>query len=185
MFLDVLTLTYHIRSITRSWMDLLVPLQHPDELLDPPGAGVRLLRGLNPEEDRVPVGAIERFEEGLRLPVLGHRRQKIFRYGGTLRRMVGVLPPPVPLRVLDRPQPGRHHPPARDERSAFSLLIFDQMLRAPRGVNFCSHASEPWACFCPSIQPWQSAASSASAYETDVRALPFFAIISQTPGEDS
>ena len=57
--------------------------------------------------------------------------------------------------------------------SAFSLLIFDQMLRAPRGVNFCSHASESWACFCPSIQPWQSAASSASAYETDVRALPF------------
>src|SRR5258708_7433573 len=97
-------------------MDLLVPLQHPDELLDPPGAGLRLLRGLNPEEDRV-------------------RDQKIFRYGGTLRRMVGVLPPPVPLRVLDRPQPGRHHPSARGE--------------------------------------------------TDVRALPFFAIINQTPCEDS
>jgi hypothetical protein len=25
--------------------------------------------------------------------------------------------------------------------SAFSLLIFDQRLRAPRGVNFCSHAN--------------------------------------------
>src|SRR6476469_1512352 len=67
----------------RSWMDLLVPLQHPDELLDPPGAGLRLLRGLNPEEDRVPVGAVQRFEEGLRLSVLRHRDQKIFRYGGT------------------------------------------------------------------------------------------------------
>src|SRR5689334_19938102 len=63
----------------RSWMDLLAPLQHPDELLDPPGTGLRLLRGLNPEEDRVPVGAVQRFEEGLRLPVLRQRDQKIFR----------------------------------------------------------------------------------------------------------
>src|ERR1044071_3654944 len=86
-----------------SWMDLLVPLQHPDELLDPPGARLRLLRGLNPEEDRVPVGAVQRVEEGLRLPVLRHRDQEIFRYRGRLRRMVGVLPPTVPLRVLDRP----------------------------------------------------------------------------------
>ena len=39
----------------RSRMDLLVPLQHPDELLDPPGAGLHLFRGLNPEQNGVPV----------------------------------------------------------------------------------------------------------------------------------
>jgi len=103
-------------------MNLLVPLQHPDEVLDPPGAGLRLLRGLNPEEDRY-----------------------------------------------------------RFARFSVSKKVFAFSARR----EFCSHASESWACFCPSIQPWQSAASTASAYETDVRALPFFAIISQTPGEDS
>ena len=76
---DIASVDAGARGDARSWMDLLVPLQHPDELLDPPGAGLRLLRGLNPEEDRVPVGAVQRFEEGLRLPVLRQRDLKIFR----------------------------------------------------------------------------------------------------------
>jgi hypothetical protein len=37
--------------------------------------------------------------------------------------MVGVVPPPVPLRVLDRPQPSQDHPPVRDQ--LFRLLPVD------------------------------------------------------------
>jgi hypothetical protein len=99
--------------------------------------------------------------------------------------MVGVLHRPFRFAFSIALSPAGIIRPVAMSCSAFSLLIFDHRLRAPRGVNFCSHASASWACFCPSIQPWQSAASSASAYETDVSALPFFAIISQTPGEDS
>jgi len=32
-------------------------------------------------------------------------------------------------------------------------LIFDQMLRLPRGVNFWSQVASSNAFFCPSIQP--------------------------------
>ena len=39
------------------------------------------------------------------------------------------------------------------ERRTFSRLIFDQVLRVPRGVNFCSQVASSNAFFCPSIQP--------------------------------
>ena len=67
--------------------------------------------------------------------------------------MVGVLHRPFRFAFSIALSPAGIVRPLATSCSAFSLLIFDQMLRAPRGVNFCSHASESWACFCTSIQP--------------------------------
>src|SRR5262244_3139957 len=38
-------------------------------------------------------------------------------------------------------------------RCAFSVLIFDQMLFGPRGVNFCNHEVSSWLRLWPSIHP--------------------------------
>lgn len=68
---------------------------------------------------------------------------------------------------------------------ALSRLIFDQMLRALRAVNFWTH--HPSSCFprWPSIHPQASATSSASAYVTDAALEPFVANFNQTPGDDA
>jgi hypothetical protein len=46
---------------------------------------------------------------------------------------------------------------------AWSRLIFDQLLRVDLGVKRCSQKRSSSPFFWPSIQPWQSASSSASA----------------------
>jgi hypothetical protein len=53
--------------------------------------------------------------------------------------------------------------PSAISASARARLIFDQRLRGPRRVNRCRNRRSSPARFCPSIQPWQSATSSASA----------------------
>src|SRR5215207_10099272 len=64
---------------------------------------------------------------------------------------------------------------------ALAQLTLDQVLRARRGVNFCRKNCVSMAFRWPSIQPWQSAASSASAWVMEARPESFFAICSQTP----
>jgi hypothetical protein len=53
--------------------------------------------------------------------------------------------------------------PACSSFSARSRLIRDQRLRGRRGVKRCSQRCSSRAAFWPSIQPKQSAPSSASA----------------------
>ena len=49
--------------------------------------------------------------------------------------------------------------PASMSLATLSTLIFDQMLRARRGVKRCSQCRSSTLFFWPSIQPWHSAAS--------------------------
>jgi hypothetical protein len=53
--------------------------------------------------------------------------------------------------------------PAAISASAFSRLIFDQRPRGRRGVKRCRKCWSSWPRFWLSIQPKQSASSSASA----------------------
>ena len=53
--------------------------------------------------------------------------------------------------------------PGAIRAAAFSRLICDHGLRAVRGVNRCRNIASSRPRFCPSIQPWQSARSTASA----------------------
>ena len=53
--------------------------------------------------------------------------------------------------------------PAAMSAIAFSRLIFDHMLREPRGVNLWSHHASSSFPFWPSIQPQARATSSAAA----------------------
>jgi hypothetical protein len=62
-------------------------------------------------------------------------------------------------------------------------LIFDQRLPGLRGVKRCSQCSSSSLPFWPSIQPKQSAISSASGYDSPGVPEPFLAILSHTPGE--
>jgi hypothetical protein len=57
--------------------------------------------------------------------------------------------------------------------SAFARLIFDQMLFGRRGPNHSIQDESSTRLPLPSIQPWQSAASSAWAWErAPVREAP-------------
>ena len=61
-----------------------------------------------------------------------------------------------------------------------SRLIFDQTLFARRGVNRCTYHSSSSRREMPSIQPKQSATSTAVVQSTDVTPVLFFAIRTQT-----
>src|SRR5215469_10484657 len=73
--------------------------------------------------------------------------------------------------------------PVAIKASAFVVLIFDHRLPGLRGVKRCSQWSSSKARFCPSIQPKQSAASSASAYDTLGSVAVVLPILSQQPAE--
>jgi len=62
-------------------MDGLAPRQHRDELLNPGDAGFLLFRRLDAPENRIPMGAIQRVEERLRLRV---RVQRLLFRPGTI-----------------------------------------------------------------------------------------------------
>jgi hypothetical protein len=61
-----------------------------------------------------------------------------------------------------------------------SRLIFDQTLFARRGVNRCTYHSSSSRRAMPSIQPKQSATSTAVVQSIDVTPVPFLAIRIQT-----
>ncbi len=61
-----------------------------------------------------------------------------------------------------------------------SRLIFDQTLFARRGVNRCTYHSSSIRREMPSIQPKQSATSTALVQSIDVTPVPFLAIRTQT-----
>src|SRR4051795_11810328 len=61
-----------------------------------------------------------------------------------------------------------------------SRLIFDQTLLARRGVNRCTYHSSSSRRAMPSIQPKQSATSTAVVQSIDVTPVPFLAIRTHT-----
>src|SRR6185295_20311970 len=114
-------------------MDLLVPLQHGDELLDAPGTRLGLLGVVNAEDDRVAVDAVERGEKGFGLGMAVELRLQVVRHGGAALRLVGLLPLAVLFGAFDRREAGRLHLAARDER--FRLLAVDLRPDAPRAAR--------------------------------------------------
>jgi hypothetical protein len=70
-------------------------------------------------------------------------------------------------------------------RSTAAQFTCDHLLRGRRGVKRCSQNAPASDRAWPSIHPKQSAASSASARETEVAPPPFRASRSQTPGADA
>jgi hypothetical protein len=137
--------------------------EHRHELLDPPRSGLGALGVRDAVQKAVAVGAGERREEGLRLRILIERRPEVGRDGGSALPLVGGVPAAVGagLVTLARPD-GRIRSPAINS-VALSRLIRDHLLRGPRGVKRWSQKRSSNARFCPSIHPWQRAASSASA----------------------
>src|SRR5260221_10162978 len=75
--------------------------------------------------------------------------------------------------------------PAATRAATFSVLTFDQLLRARRGVKRWRNHSPSNGRRCPSIQPWQSAMSSASAWVTVGMPDAFFAILIHTPSSSA
>ena len=134
-------------------MQFLVTRQHLDKLLDAPCARFGAFGGLNPEQHGVPVGAVERGEEGARPRVAVESRFEIFRHGRGTERVVSRLPAAIFFRAIHLLQSGGLHTAAVISASAFSRLIFDQMLLLFRGVNRCSQAASLSGRFCASIQP--------------------------------
>src|ERR1700737_3002666 len=65
--------------------------------------------------------------------------------------------------------------------SAFSRLIFDQMLLSERGTNLCRQNCSLSGLACPSIHPWHKETSTASWYDTDRSPESFFANLSHRP----
>jgi hypothetical protein len=70
--------------------------------------------------------------------------------------------------------------PSAVSRSMRSRLIFDQTLFARRGVNRCTYHSSSIRRAMPSIQPKQSATSTAVVQLIDVTPEPLLAIRIQT-----
>jgi hypothetical protein len=70
--------------------------------------------------------------------------------------------------------------PSAVSRSMRSRLIFDQTLFARRGVNRCTYQWPSIRRTMPSIQPKQSATSTALVQSIDATPLPFLAIRTQT-----
>src|SRR5207248_2176953 len=67
------------------------------------------LRVLHPVQDRVPVRAVERLEEGSRGLVRVERALEVIRHGRGALALVRPVPPSVRLRALDLAQAGRSH----------------------------------------------------------------------------
>src|SRR4051794_8308875 len=97
-------------------MDLLVPLQHFDKLLDALRARLGFDGGLNPVPDR---GAIDAVQGGEKLPVPPALVEPRLAAGGPRGAALGTVRP-LPLAALPRPldcfQPRRFHASLRDER---------------------------------------------------------------------
>ena len=139
------------------------------------------LRRLHAVQDRVAVlpaqpanasvsaGRLERLGE-----VLGNGGRRPRR---RTRRPSGRRPSP------GRPRRGRPGAcrPAPISASTFWRLTFDHALRARRGVKRCTNQSVVDAPARPSIQPKQSAPSTALAQSSDATPVCFFAILLQTP----
>ena len=156
-----------ISRAARRGVDRLAGLEHGDELLQPARARLGLLRVLEPVEDRVAVAAVEAGEERggrgarveLALQVVGHGDRAP---GRRRRRPSGRRP----SRARPRAGPPGACGPRRSARSTFSRLIFDHVLRARRGVKRWRKKSSSSLLRTASIQPKQSATSSASACVT-------------------
>src|SRR2546430_456397 len=72
-----------------SRVDGLARLEHLDELRQPPGARLRLLRVLEPVEDRVPVLAAQLGEERLGLGARVELALEVVGHGDALLALVG------------------------------------------------------------------------------------------------
>jgi hypothetical protein len=134
-------------------VNLLVPFQHLDKLLDASGARFGFLRRLDSEEDGVAVLAIESRKE---LLCGGMFVQLHLKSSGTCARLAGSYAAsqrPSALARSTSAKPAGCILPLSMSWSTFSRLTFDHRLLRARGVNFCSHEWSSYFLLWPSIQP--------------------------------
>jgi hypothetical protein len=120
-------------------MQLFVPRQHGDELLNALCSGFRLLCGLKAVDDGVGVALVQCFEKCFCFPVLTQLSQKIIRRHGVARRVIGSFPPTVKLRRFDGFQSRWSH--LAGFHQAFGVLSID--LRPPAPGASGSEPLEP------------------------------------------
>src|SRR5690606_20570569 len=100
------------RTAVASGVNLLTALEHSHQSFDPLRASLRLPGGLHPEDDREPVGRVQRLEEAFGRRIRIERALELF---GDLRgagRIVGSVPSAIGPGGFDRAHPGRAHPSA-------------------------------------------------------------------------
>src|SRR6266516_6297193 len=134
-------------------MQSLARLQHLNELPEPPLARLRLLGVVQSVENRIAVLAVERLKE---LLCTGTCSQ-------AARKSRGIV-------IVRWDAYAAFHRPSRfaastcawpagvsrlwaRKRSTAAQLIFDHLLRGPRGVKRCRHHPALLDAVCPSIHP--------------------------------
>ena len=127
--------------------------QHLDELRDASRPRFRLLGILNAMQDGVAVLAVQRREKFSRLAVAVERALQVRRHGRRALGVVGVLHRPSRCAAAIAARPAGLMRWPLMSASALVRLIFDHLLLALRGVNFCSQYVSSSAFFWPSIQP--------------------------------
>ena len=139
-------------------VDRLAGLEHRDELLEPAGARLGPLRVLEPVEDRVAVAAVEPREERRRRRARVELALEVVRHGDrALARRRRRPSARRPSRARPRRRPAGRMRPAAVSASTLARLIFDQLLRARRGVKRWRKWSSSSLLRTASIQPKQSA----------------------------
>ena len=83
--------------------------EHLNELLDAPGAGCRLLSGLNSKQDREPIPTVQGTKEGVRLRTALQRCLQILGHGGGAGRFIGSFPASVLFGAVNLRETGRLH----------------------------------------------------------------------------
>src|SRR5260370_10222287 len=99
-------------------MNFLIPFEHLDELPNLPGTGLSLLRGLDPEKNRITVLTVESLKEGLRARIGIQCCLEIPRHTGATWRIISVSPASIFLGTLHCFQPRWLHDPAFDQRQS-------------------------------------------------------------------
>jgi len=117
-------------------VDLFILFQHFNELIDAFRARRWFLGSMNSEQDRISIHAVERPKEGLCLFIFIQLCLKIFGNGRGLLRIIRRVPAAVLFAASMALSPAGFIFLPLKSFSAFSTLIFDQMLFDPRGVNF-------------------------------------------------
>src|SRR3569623_287 len=105
-------------------VDRLAGGAHRDDFGDPAAASLGLLGRLDTVENRVAVGARQRFEERARSRGGVERGGEVGRDGGGRGRRIGSLPAAVGLGGVERGLPRRRHPPTRDQLLRAVAILF-------------------------------------------------------------
>src|SRR6478609_3419136 len=117
-------------AIRSPWsVDLLPALQHRDEFAQTALAGLGLLRLVQPVDDRVAVGAVQRLEGLTGGRVWIQLAPQVVWNPGTALPLVGGIPAPVGPGRLDLGQSGRAHAAGGDQ--LLRLVAVDPRPPAP------------------------------------------------------